>query len=140
METNMLIKKIKKMEISSEDIKKIERFNEIMQKGYWASGQEVTELYNKVLGKNLTPTQCSSCIRHRISELVRALDNYKKQLEVEKPTETVEEPIEEPIEEKPTEEPIIEEKKEENNNATTHKRSNVSKKRTGRSKKATANG
>ena len=71
------------MTLTNEDIQKIERFNEIMQHGYWVNGREVTDVYNRVMDKHLAPTSCSSCIRHRISELVKLMRRYKEQLETE---------------------------------------------------------
>lgn len=75
------------IEISSEDIEKIRRFKAIMDKGFYASGQEVTDLHNKVLGTRLASTNCGSCIRQRISALVDALNKFIKAQELEKKTE-----------------------------------------------------
>lgn len=72
------------IEISSEDIEKIRRFKAIMDKGFYASGQEVTDLHNKVLGTRLASTNCGSCIRQRISALVDALNKFIKAQELEK--------------------------------------------------------
>lgn len=140
------------MTLTSEDLQKIDQFEKIMNRGYFASGSEVTDLYNKIFAQKLSYTNCSSCIRTRISKMVTAKKRYLEELakaeenkpQVEEPIE--EEPIEtveEPIKEEPTEEPIkeeiIEEKKEEKANES-HKGSDGGKKGKGRSKKNDANG
>ena len=68
---------------SDEDIKLVEKFIMIKNNGYYASGQEVTNVYNRILGKNVSPTNCASCIRGRISELETALNKFKKKIEIE---------------------------------------------------------
>ena len=72
------------MTISSEDIKTIDKFIQIRNKGLYASGSEVTDVYNRVLNKRLAPTNCGACVRQRISELENALNRFrfKQQLEV----------------------------------------------------------
>lgn len=65
------------MIISDFDIKNIEKFVEIRNKGFYASGKEVTEVYNRVLQKKVAVTNCGSCIRQRIDELSRALSQFK---------------------------------------------------------------
>ena len=75
------------IEISSEDIEKIRRFKEISDKGFYASGQEVTDLHNKILGTRLASTNCGSCIKIRINALVDALNKFIKAQELEKKTE-----------------------------------------------------
>lgn len=67
---------------TKEDVDKIRRFKEIMNKGFYCSGQEVTELHNRVLGTRLASTNCGSCIRQRISALVAALARFEKQMEI----------------------------------------------------------
>ena len=59
--------------ISFEDRKKIEKFVEAKNRNYRVSSSEVTNLYNKILNKNVRNTGCSSCLRQRISELERKL-------------------------------------------------------------------
>lgn len=65
--------------ISEEDRLKIRKFEEIKNKGMYASGQEVTELYNRVLNKRLPSTNCGSCIRQRVQEMVAALNKEEEQ-------------------------------------------------------------
>lgn len=66
---------------TDEDIKMVEKLIDIKNKGYYADGKQVTEYYNKLLNKHVTPTNCGSCIRQRVGELENALNHAK---EVEK--------------------------------------------------------
>ena len=65
--------------ISEEDREKIRKFEEIKNKGMYASGVEVTEVYNRVLNKRLPSTNCGSCIRQRVQEMVAALNKEEEQ-------------------------------------------------------------
>lgn len=78
------------MKWSNEDVKLVEKFITIKNKGLYADGRQVTEVYNRVLEKNLAPTSCGTCLRHRISELEGALNNFKKQMELSGLTSTQE--------------------------------------------------
>lgn len=53
-------------------------------KGERIKSQVLTDLYNRVTGKNLTNTTCGSCLRQRLFELVGLIDkarqNYRKNL------------------------------------------------------------
>ena len=40
--------------------------------------QLLTEVYNRVLNKNVNSTSCGSCLRGRISELEAALNRFKE--------------------------------------------------------------
>lgn len=71
------------MIMTNEDVNIIEKFINIKNRGLYASGEQVTEVYNRVLEKNLKPTNCGSCIRHRIQELEDALNRFKKKIELE---------------------------------------------------------
>lgn len=64
--------------ISEEDIIKIKKFIDIRNRGYYCSGQDVTDVYNRVLNKNMHPSNCASCIRQRINELEVVLKEYEK--------------------------------------------------------------
>lgn len=66
--------------ITDADVKAIEKAIEIRNRGGYVSGNEITVLYNRVLGKNLTPTNCIGCIRQRILELERVLNGYRQRL------------------------------------------------------------
>lgn len=65
--------------ISESDREKIRKFEEIKNKGMYASGVEVTEVYNRVLNKRLPSTNCGSCIRQRVQEMVNALNKEEEQ-------------------------------------------------------------
>ena len=71
------------IEWSDEEIKMVERFIEIKNKGYYADGKQVTDYYNRLLGKRVNPTNCGSCIRQRVGELEGAL-NHARELERQK--------------------------------------------------------
>lgn len=65
--------------INEEDRLKIRKFEEIKNRGMYASGVEVTEVYNRVLNKRLPSTNCGSCIRQRVQEMVNALNKEEEQ-------------------------------------------------------------
>lgn len=69
------------MKFTDEDVKLVEKFIQIKNKGYYCSGTELTTVYNRVLDKNVPSTSCGSCIRARIGELESALSQFKKQME-----------------------------------------------------------
>lgn len=66
------------MKWTNEDVKMVEKFIEIKNKGYYCDGGQLTEVYNRVLEKRVNPTNCGSCIRQRINELEEALNRFKK--------------------------------------------------------------
>lgn len=70
------------MKFTDEDVKLIEKFVDIKNRGYYASGAEVTQVYNRVLEKNVNVTNCGSCIRQRIGELETALNQFKRTMAV----------------------------------------------------------
>ena len=70
------------MKFTDEDVKLIEKFIEIRNRGYYADSAQLNDVYNRVLEKNVEPTSCGSCMRARISELETALNQFKKTLEV----------------------------------------------------------
>ena len=75
---------------NKEDIDIVEKFISIKNKGLYADGSQVTDVYNRVLGKSVRPTNCSSCIRQRISELETALNTFKRLAEAQKQAEPTE--------------------------------------------------
>lgn len=80
------------MKWANEDVALVEKFIDIKNKGYYCDGTQLTEVYNRVLEKHLTPTNCGSCIRQRINELEGALQQFKKSIEVDsKPVQSVSE-------------------------------------------------
>ena len=77
------------MKFTKEDIELIEKFIDIRNKGYYADGKQVTELYNRVLEKNANVTNCGSCLRHRVGELEEALNHFRKLSETKKEEEPI---------------------------------------------------
>ena len=76
---------------SDEDIKLVEKFIEIKQKGYYCDGKQLTEAYNRLLGKQVHVTQCGSCLRGRVNELEIALNHAKaKEAEQAKLSDVIE--------------------------------------------------
>lgn len=70
------------MKWNDEDVKLVEKFIDIKNRGFYCDGTQLTNVYNRVLEKNVAPTSCGSCMRARISELETALNSFKKTLEV----------------------------------------------------------
>lgn len=66
------------MNWTNEDVRLVEKFIEIRNKGFYCDGGQLTEVYNRVLDKRAAPTNCGSCIRQRINELEVALNSFKK--------------------------------------------------------------
>lgn len=65
------------MKWTSDDIKMVEKFIEIKNRGLYCDGGQLTEVYNRVLDRKVNPTNCGSCIRQRINELEVALNKFK---------------------------------------------------------------
>lgn len=72
----------------------IRKFQDIMSRGYYCDGKQVTDLHNKVLGTRLNSTNCGACIRTRIQALVEAADKFERMIQLEKKEEPAEEPKE----------------------------------------------
>ena len=51
---------------------------EIGKRGYYVDSVQLTNLYNKVLEKRVTPTNCSACLKSRLRELVEALNRFER--------------------------------------------------------------
>lgn len=83
------------MKFTKEDIELIEKFIDIKNKGYYVSGEQLTEVYNRVLEKNVKVTNCGSCLRQRVCELEDALNHFKKLSERQKEIEVEDSPQEE---------------------------------------------
>lgn len=79
------------MKFTDEDIKMIEKFVEIRNRGFYCDGGQLTTVYNRVLEKHVAPTSCSSCMRARISELEGALNQFKRKMALSNPSESVKE-------------------------------------------------
>lgn len=87
------------MNWTDEDVKLVEKFIDIRNRGYYCDGAQLTEAYNRILDKHLNPTNCGSCIRQRVNELEEALNRFKRSLELEKNDEPV--PVKEEENNKP---------------------------------------
>lgn len=83
------------MKINKEDIELIEKFIDIRNRGFYVDGTQLTEVYNRVLEKHVTPTSCGACLRQRVNELAEALERFKKLSEASKPDEPITTPEEE---------------------------------------------
>lgn len=83
------------MKFTKEDIELIEKFIDIKNKGYYCDGTQLTEVYNRVLEKNVKVTNCGSCLRQRVCELEDALNHFKKLSERKKEIEVEDSPQEE---------------------------------------------
>lgn len=77
------------MKFSKEDIELIEKFIEIKNKGFYADGKQLTEVYNRVLERNVNITNCGSCLRGRVQELENALRAYRTSQEALKTEEPI---------------------------------------------------
>ena len=66
------------MSISKEDRELIEELFSKFNKGERIKSQVLTDLYNRVTGKNLNNTSCGSCLRQRLFEVVDILNKAKK--------------------------------------------------------------
>lgn len=65
------------MIFTEEDKETVRKFISIKNKGYYVNGTVLTNLYNKILGKNVSPTNCGSCLRNRVTELENALRQWE---------------------------------------------------------------
>ena len=75
------------MKWNDEDVKLVEKFIDIKNRGFYCDGKQLTDVYNRVLEKKVAPTSCGSCIRQRVIELESALNQFKKQMEVKEEEE-----------------------------------------------------
>ena len=66
--------------MTAEQIAQIKDYEMKMNHGYTVRGSEVTALYNEVLGKNVASTNCGSCLRRRVQEMVAAMHQYLNEL------------------------------------------------------------
>ena len=75
------------MKWTNDDIKLVEKFIDIRNKGYYCDGGQLTEVYNRVLERNAAVTNCGSCLRQRVNELADALERFKRLSEATKEDE-----------------------------------------------------
>ena len=69
-----------------EDVKLVEKLIEIRKRGFYCDSKQLTDLYNRVLHKNVNVTNCGSCLSQRCRELEDALNHFKA-LEAKKEAE-----------------------------------------------------
>lgn len=67
------------MIFTEKDKEAVRKFIQIKNRGYFVNSNTLQEVYNRVLEKNLSPTNCSSCLRARVSELEKALRQWEQQ-------------------------------------------------------------
>ena len=80
----------------TDQLQAMERMINIVKRGYYIAGKDVTKLYNEIFNKELPVTNCSSCIRQRFAELRQSYNNYiesQKALETETVNEIQDAPI-----------------------------------------------
>lgn len=75
------------MNWNKEDIEFVEKAIEIRNKGFYVDGKQLTEVYNRVLEKRVSPTSCGSCLRGRVNELETALNQFKRLSDAAKATQ-----------------------------------------------------
>ena len=76
---------------TDEDVKLVEKFIDIKNRGFYVDGNQLTQVYNRVLNKTVNPTSCGSCLRQRVTELEAALNQFKAKMAISSPKESVEE-------------------------------------------------
>ena len=59
-------------------IERISEYKSLMDRGKKVSGRDVTQTYNEVFGRKLAVTNCSTCIKRRISELWNKYQDYER--------------------------------------------------------------
>lgn len=67
---------------NNEDIELVKKFIDIRNRGLYADGTQVTDAYNRILNRNLRPTNCGSCIRQRVNELETELNRMLRKMEI----------------------------------------------------------
>lgn len=65
---------------NSDNIRTFELLRDIVNKGKRISGTDITNLYNSVFNKTLTPTNCSSCINQRYKQCKTSYDKFIEEL------------------------------------------------------------
>ena len=64
-------------QFTEEDIKFVEKAIKLRNSGFYIDSTQLTEVYNRVLNKRATPSNCGSCNRQRITELEGVLLHFK---------------------------------------------------------------
>lgn len=66
---------------TEEDIAFVRKAIEVKNRGLYVNSKQLTEAYNRILGKTANITNCGTCIRSRITELEKALKRYEADIE-----------------------------------------------------------
>lgn len=67
------------MIFTEKDKEAVKKFIQIKNRGYFVNSKTLQDVYNRVLEKNLNPTNCSACLRARVTELEKALRQWEQQ-------------------------------------------------------------
>jgi len=67
--------------LDKETVERIKAFKEIMDRGRFANGKQVTDTYNLVFGTRLPSTNCASCIRKRIDTMYNQVKKLEQHAE-----------------------------------------------------------
>lgn len=78
------------MKLTDENIRLIEKFQDAMRRSFFVDGKLVTRVHNEVFGRNLSPTNCVTCVKNRIKDLVNALNQFKESLKAQEEDKTIE--------------------------------------------------
>lgn len=65
------------MTISKEDRELIRKFDDIRQHGYYINSTHLQSVYNRVFDRNMQATNCGTCLRKRVQDLVNALNKLE---------------------------------------------------------------
>ena len=66
------------MIFTEKDKEAVRKFIQIKNRGYFVNSKTLQDVYNRVLEKNLNPTNCGSCLRARVTELEKALRQWEE--------------------------------------------------------------
>lgn len=66
---------------TDKDIELFKKLEGIVLRGYYISGNDLADIYNRVFGTNLRPTGCSSCNRMRFQDLKKSYEKIMKEME-----------------------------------------------------------
>lgn len=74
----------------SSDLLVVEKMTDIVKRGRYLSGGDVTKLHNKLFKRNLRVTNCATCIKNRWNDIKKAYDLFLANLkEAEQEAEQV---------------------------------------------------
>lgn len=76
--------------LNSTQCEQIKKIKNALKRGYYVNSSTVTPLYNEIFNKNLTNTNCSTCIKNRCRELVQVYDKFVEYIQAEEQKQQVE--------------------------------------------------